>query len=127
MELLNGNFYFAGWIPSVDDPNTSEDEFLQQGLWITSSSTPDGSAPGDFEDWSPLLFDHNGPSWRPCNIDPNSCNQVDGNRCRCHQDGLIGATLKKEGNKYWLFYSYKEHLTAAHIGRAEITDSSFFE
>lgn len=108
----DGSFYFNGWIP--DDGS-----FENQGLWLTKSSTPDGSGSSDFEDWALLLKDNGGPSWRipVYNVSSGLTN---------HDQGLFGSTIKEENGRFWLFYHAVQEDSDgsgnrwARIGRAEI-------
>jgi hypothetical protein len=85
---LNGRYYFVGWVPNADP--------LQQGIWLTSSSTPDGSAEGDFSKWVPLIYDANGTWWH--SADPQTLES--------HTAGLVAPTLVEDTNgTYWLYYN----------------------
>jgi hypothetical protein len=85
--LINGRYYFVGWLPNAD--------VTKQGLWLTSSSTPDGSATGDFAKWVPLIYDANGTWWHT----------ADSQSLAEHVAGLVGPTLVVENGVYWLYYS----------------------
>jgi hypothetical protein len=85
--VRNGRYYFAGFLYNSRD-------LSKQGLWLTHSSTPDGSAPGDFEDWYPLLFENNGVYWHDSG--PESS--------RCHATGLFAPTLREDQGRLWMFY-----------------------
>ena len=71
------------------------------GLWWSTATTPDGTAPGDWQTWSPLVYTQDGTPW--------------------HFHKLIGATFAWEKNKLWLFYSsWDEHKSGdSYIGRAD--------
>ena len=64
-----------------------------QGLWVVSSATADGSAAGDFSDWRPLLYDSNGVWWHDPGANPVT-----------HQAGLFSPTLVSD-NGLWLYYT----------------------
>ncbi|MCX6624282.1 MAG: hypothetical protein NTY38_25105, partial [Acidobacteria bacterium] len=85
--FINGRYYFVGWLPNANDAN-------KQGLWMVSSSTPDGSANGDFTKWVPLVYDANGTWWH--SADPESL--------ASHTAGLVAPTLVNENGTYWLYY-----------------------
>ena len=88
VSVINGRFYFVGWIPNTTDPSS-------QGLWLTSSSTPGGTATGDFHAWVPLLYDNNGTWWH----------SADAVTLASHQAGLVAPTLLFEAGALWLYYS----------------------
>jgi hypothetical protein len=88
VSMINGKFYFVGWIPN-------EADLSKQGLWLVSSTTPDGSAPGDFTNWLPLLYDNNGTWWHAA--DPGVL--------ATHEAGLFAPTLALENGTLWLYYS----------------------
>ena len=85
--VRNGRYYFAGFLYNHQD-------LYKQGLWITSSSTPDGSAAGDFTDWHPLIFENNGVKWHDSGLESS----------KCHATGLFAPTLREEDGKVWMFY-----------------------
>jgi hypothetical protein len=71
------------------------------GLWWSTSTTPDGTAPEDWKTWYPLVYTLDGTPW--------------------HFHKLIGATFAWEKGKFWVFYSsWDENKTGdSYIGRAE--------
>ena len=81
------HFYFAGFLYNQQD-------LYKQGLWITYSTTPDGSAPGDFTKWYPLIFENNGVKWHDSGLESS----------KCHVTGLFAPTLREEDGKVWMFY-----------------------
>ncbi len=85
--VKDGRYYFAGFLYNHQD-------LLKQGLWITSSSTPDGTGPGDFSDWHPLIFENNGVPWHDSGLESS----------KCHATGLFAPTLREENGKVWMFY-----------------------
>ena len=85
--VKQGTFYFTGFLYNQED-------LSRQGLWITSSRTPDGSKQGDFRVWQPLLYENNGTAWHDSGLTSSTC----------HATGLFSATLKEEDGRYWLFY-----------------------
>lgn len=85
--MINGKLYFVGWVPN-QDPS-------QQGLWMVSSTTPDGKAAGDFSKWTPLLYDNNGTWWH----------SADAQSLLTHEAGLFAPTLVHENGALWLYYS----------------------
>ncbi len=89
MDVLvkNNKFYFAGFLYNQAD-------ITKQGLWLTTSTTPDGSAPGDFSKWYPLIYENNGISWHDSGRESS----------KCHKTGLFSATIKEDAGKTWLFY-----------------------
>ena len=86
--VINGRYYFVGWLPNASDSSS-------QGLWLTSSSTPDGSAAGDFSTWVPLLYDNNGTWWH----------SADASTLASHEAGLVAPTLVYDNGVLWLYYS----------------------
>ena len=107
VSLMNGRLYFVGWIPGSTAAN--------QGLWVVSSSTPDGSAAGDFSDWRPLLYDGDGVWWHDPGPDPTS-----------HQLGLGGPTLVSDGSLLWLYYCGTRQDSSGNwvsVGRAQVDAS----
>ena len=75
-------------------------DLSKQGLWITRSTTPDGSAEADFIDWRPLIFENNGVAWHDSGLESS----------KCHATGLFSSTLKEENGVFWLFYhGYYRH------------------
>jgi hypothetical protein len=86
--VVGGRYYFVGWLPNPANPP-------QQGLWMVSSSTPDGSAPGDFSDWKPLVYDNNGVWWHSAS--PELLDQ--------HQAGLFAPALAYENSQLWVYFS----------------------
>jgi len=114
--VKDGRYYFAGFLYNHQD-------LYKQGLWITRSSTPDGSAQGDFAEWHPLIFENNGVKWHDSGLESS----------KCHATGLFAPTLREEGGKTWMFYhgyyrtgdvkdpcNDKSKNTGV-IGRAEVT------
>jgi hypothetical protein len=85
--VIDGQFYFAGFLYNQKD-------LSKQGLWITRSSTPDGSAQGDFSEWHPLIFENNGVEWHDSGLESS----------RCHATGLFAPTLRIEDGQVWMFY-----------------------
>lgn len=85
--MIGGKFYFVGWVPNAD--------VNKQGLWLVSSTTPDGSASGDFTNWLPLLFDGNGTWWHTGNAQSLAS----------HQTGVAAPILIQENGLLWLYYS----------------------
>ncbi|MCB1593014.1 MAG: hypothetical protein KDI90_11250 [Alphaproteobacteria bacterium] len=85
--VKDGQFYFVGFLYNQDD-------LSKQGLWITRSSTPDGSAVGDFSEWHPLIFENNGVWWHDSGLVSS----------KCHVTGLFAPTLREEDGKIWMFY-----------------------
>ena len=85
--IYDSQFYFAGFLYNQED-------LSKQGLWITRSSTPDGSAQGDFSEWHPLLFENNGVKWHDSGLVSS----------KCHATGLFAPTLHEEDGKVWMFY-----------------------
>lgn len=85
--VKDGQFYFAGFLYNQAD-------LSKQGLWVTRSSTPDGSAPGDFSEWHPLIFENNGVKWHDSGLESS----------KCHATGLFAPTLREEDGKVWMFY-----------------------
>ncbi len=85
--VKNGHYYFAGFLYNQQD-------LLKQGLWITESSTPDGSAAGDFTNWHPLIFENNGVKWHDSGLVSS----------KCHATGLFAPTLREENGQVWMFY-----------------------
>ena len=85
--VKDGQYYFAGFLYNQQD-------LSKQGLWITRSSTADGSAAGDFTEWHPLLFENNGVPWHDAGLESS----------KCHATGLFAPTLREEGGKVWMFY-----------------------
>ena len=117
--VMDGRFYFAGFLYIQQD-------LSKQGLWITHSTTPDGSASGDFKDWYPLIFENNGVKWHDSGLESS----------KCHVTGLFAPTLREEDGKVWMFY-HGYHRTGevaepcndksknnGAIGRAEVTGFS---
>ena len=86
--VINGRYYFVGWLPNASDASS-------QGLWLTSSSTPDGTAAGDFSTWVPLLYDNNGTWWH----------SADTATLAAHEAGLVAPTLVYDNGVLWLYYS----------------------
>lgn len=117
--VRDGRYYFAGFLYNHDD-------LSKQGLWITGSSTPDGSARGDFTDWHPLIFENNGVKWHDSGLESS----------KCHATGLFAPTLREENGKVWMFYHgyYRDGEVAdpcndkaknrGVIGRAEVVGAS---
>ncbi|MDF1743194.1 MAG: hypothetical protein P1V19_05830 [Gimesia sp.] len=85
--VKNGRYYFAGFLYNQQD-------LRKQGLWITESSTPDGSAAGDFTNWYPLIFENNGVKWHDSGLVSS----------KCHATGLFAPTLREENGQVWMFY-----------------------
>ncbi len=85
--VRDGHYYFAGFLYNRQD-------LSKQGLWMTRSSTPDGSAHGDFTDWHPLIFENNGTKWHDSGLESS----------KCHVTGLFAPTLREEGGTVWMFY-----------------------
>ena len=85
--VKDSRYYFAGFLYNHQDLN-------KQGLWITSSSTPDGSGRGDFSTWHPLIFENNGVEWHDSGLESS----------KCHATGLFAPTLREEDGKVWMFY-----------------------
>ena len=85
--VKNGIYYFAGFLYNQQD-------LSKQGLWITRSSTPDGSASGDLSEWHPLIFENNGVEWHDSGLESS----------RCHATGLFAPTLREENGQVWMFY-----------------------
>lgn len=85
--VKNGHYYFAGFLYNQQD-------LLKQGLWITESSTPDGSAAGDFTNWHPLIFENNGVKWHDSGLVSS----------KCHATGLFAPTIREENGQVWIFY-----------------------
>ncbi len=85
--VKDGQYYFAGFLYNHDD-------LYKQGLWITRSSTPDGSRAGDFTDWHPLIFENNGVKWHDSGLESS----------KCHVTGLFAPTLREENGRVWMFY-----------------------
>lgn len=85
--IVNGKYYFFGWIPNTADPS-------REGLWMVSSTTPDGHAAGDFSRWTPLVYDRNGTWWHASQ-----------GQAGAHETGLFAPTLVNENGTFWLFYS----------------------
>ena len=83
----DGWYYFAGFLYSQED-------LSKQGLWMTRSSTPDGSSADDFTDWHPLIYENNGVKWHDSGLESS----------RCHAIGLFAPTLREENRKVWMFY-----------------------
>lgn len=85
--VKDGRYYLAGFLYNHQD-------LSKQGLWITHSRTPDGSGPGDFTDWHPLIFENNGVAWHDSGLESS----------KCHATGLFAPTLREEDGKVWMFY-----------------------
>ena len=85
--VKNGQYYFSGFLYNQHD-------LSKQGLWVTRSSTPDGSKSGDFTVWHPLIFENNGIKWHDSGLVSS----------KCHATGLFAPTLHEENGKVWMFY-----------------------
>jgi len=85
--VRDGIYYFAGFLYNQQD-------LSRQGLWLTRSSTPDGSAAEDFKNWYPLIFENNGVEWHDSGFESS----------KCHATGLFAPTLREENGKVWMFY-----------------------
>ena len=83
--LIRNRLYFTGWVPG--------DSTHKQGLWVVSSSTPDGNKAGDFSDWRPLLYDTNGTWWHDPGPSPET-----------HEAGLFAPALVYDGTQLWLYF-----------------------
>jgi hypothetical protein len=108
VSFINGRFYFVGWVPGSAT-------LLDQGLWVVSSTTPDGSAAGDFSDWRPLLSDSNGTWWHDPGPNPAS-----------HEAGLFSPTLVLDGGLLSIYYSGTRQDSNgfwSSIGRASVTSA----
>jgi hypothetical protein len=104
VNYINGKFYFSGWIPGSTQAN--------QGLWVVSSTTADGSAAGDFTDWRPLLYDSNGTWWHDPGPNPSS-----------HDAGLFSPTLILDGGVLSVYYSGTRQESSglwSSVGRAAV-------
>ena len=84
---FNNQYIFVGW---VCDPTLKN-----QGLWLVTSSTPDGSAPGDFTKWKPILMEKGGLPWYFTND----------NGSKCHGTGLFSATLEIDRGELWVYFT----------------------
>jgi hypothetical protein len=85
--VKDGYFYFSGFLYNHQD-------LSKQGLWITRSTTPDGSAPEDFNTWHPLIFENNGVKWHDSGLISS----------KCHVTGLFAPSLREDNGKVWVFY-----------------------
>lgn len=106
VSVINRKYYFVGWLPNAD--------VSKQGLWMASSSTPDGSAPGDFRNWIPLLYDNNGVWWHT----------GDAASLAAHEAGLFAPVLVLENGLLWMYYSGNRQDAPSNLivslGRAQV-------
>ncbi len=85
---FNGRFAVIGWVGNPEDVS-------KQGLYMVSSSTPDGSKPGDFTDWVPVIYEDDGTDWH-----------YSGKKAsECHSTGLFSSIIQYDKGSFWVFFT----------------------